>query len=425
MLVTTSAVIHGDANPRELWIDYIVEEERALPRNLLFQNPSDENLDLHDVSLYHKCKSHCYRLIASLPGEYHMPASVKVTLSGQEMEFPCGMLETIGRVDTNDIPVPDPRISRSHAVIRYLGDCKYYIMDVGSANGTFLNGQRVVIPAALNDGDKIGVGDHELIFHQEMEPEEQRVDDPNALDATPTIVTNKRQVQLITILVADIRGYTVMAEEIPVNTLANILGKWFKTVSEIVEKNGGMIDKLIGDAVMVRWQTTKEEMRDSVVSALKTAWGLYAASLDLTDEFTHELPYPLKIGVGINTGRAMLGNVGASNLRDYTAVGDAVNLAFRFETASKQLEKDVVIGPDSYDQVKEIVVPERKQSVTVKGKVRPIDICALSFEELGEVIEELCPDDDFELTEPFGQTQFIPVNYEDIEDDGPATQVQK
>ena len=355
-----------------------------------------------------------------------MTATIHYELNGEEQAFSCGMLATIGRVDTNDISISDPRISRSHAVLRYLGDGKYYLMDVGSANGTFVNGQRIIIPVALKNGDEISVGSHVLVFQQEVEEEAVVEQAEQAFDATPTIVTNKREAQLITILVADIRGYTAMAEEIPVALLASILGKWFRVASEIVEQNSGIVDKLIGDAIMVRWPTSKEKIRESVVLALNTAHEMKVASEELSEEFT-EWPHALKIGVGINTGRAMVGNVGASSIRDYTAVGDAVNLAFRFETASKQLEKDLVIGPDSYETVPEIIRAVRKQSIMVKGKVRPITICALSFEELGDEVERIRSADEHQLPSPLGQTQFI--KYDDLDDqdpgEGPNTQLDK
>lgn len=85
--------------------------------------------------------------------------------------------------------------------------------------------------------------------------------------------------------------------------------------------------------------------------------------------------------MGINTGRAVLGNVGGSIGRDYTAIGDAVNMAFRIEAATRTLNTDIVLGKDSYKHLPESVWKGKTHKINVKGKSTEIDVCALNFDK--------------------------------------------
>lgn len=313
-----------------------------------------------------------------------MPGTLHITIDGKDLEYVCEHILTIGRSKTNDIPVVDPKVSRSHALVRRLGDGNYYLMDMGSANGTSLNSKRVLVPTALTDGDKLTIGAHEFIYRYEADDD---LDDPDGAEHThPTMVTMGGAIHQITVLVTDVRGYTSMSEKLPVDILARVMSSWFRVASEIVARNDGVVDKFIGDAIMVRWTDEPKDSISTVLSALKTAVE-FNKELDGINAQFPDLPAPLKIGIGINSGQAVLGNVGGSS-RDYTALGDSVNLAFRFESASKELGKDVVIGPTSCEQVKEELVKSNLQSIKVKGKEDPIQVCALTFDQIGDLFTD-------------------------------------
>ena len=175
-----------------------------------------------------------------------------------------------------------------------------------------------------------------------------------------------------------------MSEKLPVDLLARVMSNWFRVASEIVIKNDGVVDKFIGDAIMVRWTEEPTNKIAPVTSALKTAVEFNKALHGINAQFP-DLPAPLRIGIGINSGQAVLGNVGGSS-RDYPALGDSVNLAFRLESASKELGKDVVIGPTSCEQMKKEIVKSNLHEITVKGKEAPIRACALTFDQ----IEDIC-----------------------------------
>lgn len=313
-----------------------------------------------------------------------MPATVHLTLDGNDVEFPCDQILTIGRSKANDVTLSDPKVSRNHAIVRRLGDGNYYVMDMGSANGTTVNNKRVLVPCALSNFDLIKIGNHQLTFRQEDETSPGSDEEDEFTH--PTMFTVGGAIHHVTILVTDIRGYTPMSEKIGADLLAQVLSRWCRAASEIVGNNGGVVDKFIGDAIMVRWADDGQIDVTPVVAALRTAHELNVEVGTIGAEFP-DLPDGLKIGVGINTGQAVLGNVGGSN-KDYTALGDSVNLAFRFEKASKTLGKDVVIGPKSCEQLPAEICEPHMESVEVKGKDKPITVCALTYGELAAIIEK-------------------------------------
>lgn len=311
---------------------------------------------------------------------------------GTEKRVPCGRLVTMGRDRTNEIVLADPKVSRSHAVVRQLGDGRHYLMDMGSRNGTFVNDRRVLMPCELEDKDVIRIGAQSLRFSQETgEPESVSSETPAG---AVTMLDAAGVLKQATILVADIRGYTEMSGRIPEGMLGSLLGRWCGEVGRIVEMNGGVVDKFIGDAVMARWIAGDGDTGCSVEVALKTAVELADMSTRLSAEF-QELPGPLRIGTGINTGRAAVLDVGgAGGGRDYTVLGDAVNMAFRFESASKALKKDVVVGPDSCSFLPREMWENRLQNIEVKGKDGQVRVFVAQFEELRDLLSACSMDDD-------------------------------
>lgn len=311
-----------------------------------------------------------------------MSATLQIRTADGERTHACGKVTTFGRVDTNDVVLPDPKVSRSHALLRILGDGRYYLIDLGSANGTFVNGKRVVAPLALSDSDQIQVGDNTLAFS--FQPESVDISDSDTM-AKRTVMAVGHVVQRATILVIDIRNFTTLSGQLSPSFLAAVVGCWFRAAGEITDQNGGEVDKYTGDGAMIRWMADVRKKDTSVMAALTTAHEMNLATAAISQDFP-DLPSPLRIGVGVNTGQAALGHVGAGTGRDYTALGEAVNLAFRFEEATKVLNKDIVIGLDSCRHLRASLWQSRQERIMVKGKATPVVVCALTFEELASWI---------------------------------------
>jgi adenylate cyclase len=151
------------------------------------------------------------------------------------------------------------------------------------------------------------------------------------------------------------------------------MNQWFERVSEVIYRQGGMVDKFIGDCVFARWESG--DSQENVVNALRTACLLRTVTTALHSSFP-ELPGPLRMGVGINTGLASLG-VGSDN----TALGDAVNIAFRLESATKELGVDVVLSESSYTSLPDCDWHDAEQEIKLKGKRNPVKVVGLHFDQ--------------------------------------------
>lgn len=299
-----------------------------------------------------------------------MAAYLSYLDGNDERRIPCGALLTIGRERGNDIVVEDKLTSRRHAVVRRLGPSDYYFMDIGSSNGSFLNRRRISVATQVRDGDVLQVGSLSLTFHQD-DQEETVATDTVELERTTLVQTT--EVRQITILVADIRGYTQLSESVPIGTLTRLMSNWFREVSDCIEGHQGTVDKFIGDCVYARWET-EDLPAATVYRALAAATDIAGITTRLGRGFPG-IGDGLRVGAGIHTGRAAMG-IG----RDATALGDAVNLAFRLESATKELNTDVVISESSYGHLPARFFSGRERTISVKGRNDPVTVCALDLE---------------------------------------------
>lgn len=305
-----------------------------------------------------------------------MTAYLKPVSGAREERIPCNGVITLGRDKNNDVILPDLLVSRNHAMVRRLGEGDYYIIDSGSSNGTLVNGLRVSGPTQLRNGDRITIGLSEFIFEQEAQP----VSFTDSISFQQTVIFHSPVIREITVLVADIRDFTSLSEQVPIQTLTRLMSKWFHDVTSIIQKNCGIVDKFIGDCVFARWD---EKAESNVVRALRTALQVAEATARLKLEIK-ELPTPLRIGVGINTGLASLG-IGADN----TAMGDAVNTAFRLESVTKEVGRDVVMSESSYRHLPQRVWEGSEQMVTLKGKKDAVKVYCMDFSAVHALLKSM------------------------------------
>ena len=304
-----------------------------------------------------------------------MSAMICYINKGVSKKIPCKAVLTLGRDKNSDIVIIDLLASRNHAMIRRLGHNDYYLIDSGSSNGSFVNSHRVAIPRLLKTGDCIQIGGSELVFEQERK-EEDRMD---TISMEETIISDSPVIRQITILVADIRGFTSLSESVNIRTLTRMMTNWFHNVTDVITQHGGIVDKFIGDCVFARWESDINEAQ-SVMKALQAA----VLINEVTDELNKnsaEISEKLRVGVGINTGVASMG-IG----QDATALGDAVNIAFRLESATKVLGTDIVMSESSYRSLPQDCLAGEKQHIRVKGKRDVLRICSLHFDDVKSML---------------------------------------
>jgi adenylate cyclase len=273
-------------------------------------------------------------------------AELIVVLPGQpERKVALGGALTLGRGSGNDVVLADIRISRSHALLRPFGRGKYYLLDMGSGNGTFLNGRLVTNPVELKDGDAIAIADCTLKYIDRTKRATGGDSDVDTGAMETAINVTK---EAISILVVDIRNFTGLTDAIPSKELPAFIGSWFRDASAAIESHGGTIDKYIGDAVMAYWLGGGEAEGarlargplDSALELVEMA-RLYNGQLNARHP---ELSFA--IGCGIHMGEAMFGSMGRSARRDFTAIGDCVNGAFRIESLCKELKRPIMVSSE-------------------------------------------------------------------------------
>ncbi len=305
---------------------------------------------------------------------------------------------TLGRGSENDIPLSDKCASRNHAMFQTVGESSYFLIDLGSRNGSFVNGRRVTIPVSLKNGDRITLGETNLEFYCPetiTSPDNSTSHNDENTDAAATAMLHKRQ--LITVLVVDIRDFTKLTQQMDEHILSEAIGTWFRLAGEIIDRHSSWVDKYIGDAVMTVWIHEMGKGSDTVATqdmlkVYRALHELYEMSNQLNEQF--DFPFQLRVGAGVNTGYAMVGQMGTSEHPDYTALGDTVNAAFRLESSTKQLGLDVAIGSATYSHTPyaAVLLPLKQYSVELKGYSAPTITYAGTFKELGTYIEKLDAD---------------------------------
>ncbi|MFK4766553.1 CHASE2 domain-containing protein [Rhizobium sp. ZW T2_16] len=181
--------------------------------------------------------------------------------------------------------------------------------------------------------------------------------------------------RFLSILFCDVRGFTTISEQLKDDPeqLTALINRLLTPLSQIVLSYGGTIDKYIGDCLMAFWNAPLDDP-DHAVHAVSAALDMLASMQTLNDELQHEAEangrrfFPLRIGIGVNTGECVVGNMGSEQRFDYSALGDAVNLAARLESASKAYGVSLLIGEKVADEIGGIFGVFELDRIAVKGK---------------------------------------------------------
>ena len=176
----------------------------------------------------------------------------------------------------------------------------------------------------------------------------------------------------ISVLFADIRGFTALSEKKTPEEVVRFLNSYFALMSEVVFSNKGTLDKFIGDALMAFWGEPVEVENPSFM-AVKTALEMRQKLEEFNRRGIAGFP-PIKVGIGINRGYAVVGNIGYEKKLDYTAIGDTVNTASRLENLTKDVGATILISQDVYEDIKDKVVCRYVGSFLLRGKVRRIKV---------------------------------------------------
>ncbi|MBC7983928.1 MAG: PilZ domain-containing protein [Candidatus Obscuribacterales bacterium] len=188
----------------------------------------------------------------------------------------------------------------------------------------------------------------------------------------------------VSILLSDLRGFTALAESHTANDVIGLLNRYLSRMCEVIVAYGGTIDKFMGDGIMVLFgapDTGREDLMQAIACAVEMQ-----RVMSQVNEVNATLGMPqLFMGIGINTGQVVAANVGSDLHREYTVIGDNVNLASRIEAHS--LRGQVLLSEHSYQLAKEFIEVGEAKEVIVKGKREPVKLYELKSTRLPHFME--------------------------------------
>lgn len=179
----------------------------------------------------------------------------------------------------------------------------------------------------------------------------------------------------VCIFFSDIRGFTTLSESLDPEELVSLLNEYFVPMVDIVLKSDGTLQKFIGDAIMAVWgDTFPMSDADKATKAVTASLAMIDALDKLNESITARGYAPLGIGIGLNYGEAIVGNIGHPQRMEFTVLGDAVNLAARLEGATKTFKQHILVGEGVYKLAKDQIAFRFVGRIQVKGKNKAVPV---------------------------------------------------
>jgi len=174
----------------------------------------------------------------------------------------------------------------------------------------------------------------------------------------------------ISVLFCDIRGFSSISERLPPERVVELLNEYFELMVDVVFRNRGTLDKFLGDGMMVIFGAPEDDVYQEE-HALRAALEMQRELRKLSGKWEAE-GIKIRIGVGVNSGPAIVGNIGSSKRMEYTAIGDTVNLASRLESATKELGVGILVSEYTYQAVRGTFTFKSMGEVHVRGRNEPV-----------------------------------------------------
>ena len=177
----------------------------------------------------------------------------------------------------------------------------------------------------------------------------------------------------VTVFFSDIRDFTKFSEGHTPEEVVEMLNEYFAIMVSIINQHGGVVDKFIGDAIMAIWGAPEPSDRDAF-NAVRACLEMRKQLEVLNHKRVERGQVPIKIGIGIHTGKAIAGNIGSDERMEYTVIGDSVNTAARIEASTKAFGTDLLISGETMEIIQDEFLIEQAGQVEVKGKSQPLTL---------------------------------------------------
>lgn len=263
----------------------------------------------------------------------------------------------------------------------YLGeglclDDIYWTIIFTATNGVFAsviasNSRKLILQSAT-----------ESLARERLEQHRDRLAKYFSKDVVDLVLNNPQslgqggQRMTATVLFADIRNFTQLSTIMQPEQVVDLLNRYFSTMVDIIFKNGGTLDKFLGDGLMalfgVPYTIEKPEER-----AVRTALEMLDALQAMNRELEAKGMLRLDIGVGINAGPVVAGNIGSSQRHEYTVIGDTVNLAARLEALNKETRTQILVSASVYEAIRDTFRTRQLGPLRIRGKPEPLDVYAV------------------------------------------------
>jgi len=248
-----------------------------------------------------------------------------------------------------------------------------------------------VLPLISGDGKKLGtmIMIEDISTEKRMKSTMSRYMDPGLadrlLEGSNEDILGGRSVD-VTVLFSDIRGFTTLAENYGAQATVSLLNEYFTIMVDCIQRQDGMLDKFIGDAIMAGFGIPIPGENDED-SAVKAAISMISELNEWNVERINAGSIPVHMGIGLHTDKVVSGNIGSPKRMDFTMIGDGVNLAARLESACKQYAAQILISENTFGKLKGTYRVRDIDDVIVKGKTKPIRV----YEVLDFHTEETFP----------------------------------
>ncbi|MDB6138357.1 MAG: Adenylate cyclase, class 3, partial [Verrucomicrobiaceae bacterium] len=282
----------------------------------------------------------------------------------------------IGRSQDATIRVPDAGISRQHATLRREGRY-FWVTDLGSANGTYVNEVAVTAARALRTGDRVQFGTSVYVFDQDETEGATASGSTRSGLQTQVLSSASPPLKTIsaTLLVGDLRDFTRISSRLTAEEVGNMLREWYADCEAILKPRGAVIDKFIGDGVFAYWPKVDVKSRAMAVEAAQLLSRPEANHSPTRKRVTEELGIAIQCNVGLHVGKVALGTMGRGV---HTAVGEAVNVTFRIESLTRKLGTPVLASREFVDiwgSGEKLF--EDAGTHPLKGQPEPVDVLRL------------------------------------------------
>jgi adenylate cyclase len=297
-----------------------------------------------------------------------MPAYLRAQDRG--LEFSLEDFNLLGRSQDASIRLTDGGVSRQHATIRRDGNL-YWLADLGSANGSFVNDVAVTTARALRHGDRIQVGACVFVFETS---DATPAAEPSGTQMLHTVALPMRTVKA-TLLVGDLRNFTALSARLSAEQVAAMLREWYADCERILKPRGAIIDKFIGDGVFAYWAGDSVEVRAQATEAARLLSGPAAGDSPVRTHLREQMNLEVHCHIGMNIGDVALGAMGRGV---NTAVGEEVNVTFRIESLTRTLQVPVLVSASFIQGWPDGLRHYRPAGIhPVKGQPEPVEVYAL------------------------------------------------